>query len=518
VFAGFGAAVAPAHASGAEAVRVVVTGQDAAAAARAVQLAGGTVTATLPLISGVAARIPAGAQLPAGFTVTPDRPLSFAGTEEPPAAVTSTVRATLGLRPDGGEGRGVTVAVVDTGISDVADLRGSVVGHIDVTGTGGGDGYGHGTFLAGLIAGSGASSGGAYVGVAPAAKILDVKVARADGGTDLISVLSGLQSVADRRHTHGVDVLNLSLSSGSPVPYQVDPLNQALRALWRADITVVVAAGNDGPDPGSVSAPGNDPTLITTGGLNEHGTAAHGDDTVADWSAHGPTNQGVAKPDVVAPGASLVGLRSPGSIADTEHPDARIGDDYFRGSGTSMSAAVVSGAAAALIDRRAGLRPDGVKALLADTAYRADGLGDRLAAGVGGIDLGAALKQAERSGLGNGHTSQAAPDSSGKWQKLAAALEENDPAKAQRAWDALSPEARSWAARSWASLDATTKDWVARSWAARSWAGTGATDEEWAARSWAARSWADADWAARSWAGDNWEARSWAARSWAAIW
>jgi serine protease AprX len=511
-------------------VRVVVTGPDSAAVTKAVEAVGGSVIADLPLVGGVAASLPRGAQLRGDFVVTPDRAISFAGSDASPGEVASTVRATLGLPPNGDEGDGVTVAVVDTGVADVADLRDRVVGHIDVTGAGGGDGYGHGTFLAGLIAGNGAASDGAYVGVAPGARILDVKVARQDGGTDLISVLAGLQVVADSGHRFGVDVVNLSLSSGSPVPYQVDPLNQALRALWRQGVTVVVAAGNDGPAPGTVSAPGNDPTLLTVGGLDEHGTAARGDDTVAQWSARGPTSQGVAKPELVAPGASLIGLRSPGSVADTSYPRARVGSDYFRGSGTSMSAAVVSGAVAVLLDRRPSLRPDGVKALLVDTSYRADGLSEPTAAGAGGIDVAAALAQSGRYG-GGGRTSQAAPDSPGKWQRLAAALDAGDLAKAQKAWDALSPEARSWAARSWASLDGATQDWVARSWAARSWAGTGASAQEWAARSWAARSWAgddwaarswaarswaDRDWLARSWAGDDWTARSWAARSWAA--
>jgi serine protease AprX len=510
-----------AAATGGTSVRVVVTGPDAASTARAVIAAGGTVTATLPLIGGAEATLPSGAVLPAGFMVTPNRGISFAGTETSPGAITSTVRSTLGLAPDGDEGRGVTVAIVDTGVADVADLRGRVVGHLDITGSGAGDGYGHGTFLAGLIAGDGTASGGAYVGVAPAAKILDVKVARQDGSTDLGAVLSGLQAVADQGKRYGVDVINLSLASGSPVPYQVDPLDQALRALWQQGYTVVVAAGNDGPGAATIAAPGNDPTLISVGGIDEHGTSAREDDTVADWSARGPTSQGVAKPDVVAPGTSLVGLRSAGSVADVEHPQARIGSDYFRGSGTSMSAAVVSGAVAALIDRQPGLQPDGVKSLLVATAYRSGGLMEATAAGAGGIDLAAALSQARRYTGGGPHRDQVAPGSPDSWNRLASALDAGNLDQAQRAWDALSPEARSWAARSWASLDPDTQAWVARSWAARSWAGTGADSADWAARSWAARSWAGDDWAARSWAarswaGDDWAARSWAARSWAA--
>ncbi|HEY6794215.1 MAG TPA: S8 family serine peptidase [Kineosporiaceae bacterium] len=512
-------------------VEVVVTGADTAAAAAAVQQAGGTVVAALPLIHAVDARIPQGALLPPTFTVTPDRAVTVTADGEPPAGPAPTVRATLGLPAAGTEGTGTTVAVVDTGVADVPDLGGRVVAHLDLTGTGGGDGYGHGTFMAGLIAGDGAGDGGATLGVSPGARVLDVKVARSDGSTDLGTVLRGLQAVADSGRRYGVDVVNLSLSSASPVPYQVDPLNQALRALWRTGITVVVPAGNGGPAPGSVESPGNDPVLLTVGAVDEHGTALRDDDSVPGFSGRGPTRQSVAKPDLVAPGMSLTGLRDPGSVIDVSCPSARIGDGYFRGSGTSMATAVVSGVVADVLAHDPRLTPDDVKALLRGTAYRAPGLTDPASAGAGGVDAAAALAVTSVRTTGRHQAQDAAPGDPGTWKALAEAFARGDAAAAQAAWDRLAPQARSWAARSWASLDAAAQEWVARSWAARSWAGTGVSPQEWAARSWAARSWAGDDWAARSWAarswaarswagddwaGDDWAARSWAARSWAA--
>lgn len=520
-------------------VGVIVTGSDAATASRAVAAAGGHVTTTLSLIGGVAAQVPAGADLGDGVVVTPDRSVSFTGADGADEAPRSTVRETIGLPADGDEGRGVTVAVVDTGVADVPDLSGRIVGHVDVTGSGGGDGYGHGTFMAGLIAASGASSDGAYRGVAPGARILDVKVARQDGSTDLSSVLEGLQAVADRGSRYDVRVLNLSMSSGSTTPYQIDPLNQALRGLWHRGVTVVVSSGNDGPGAGTVSAPGNDPTLLTVGGVHENGTAAHDDDTVAVWSGRGRTNQGVAKPDLVAPGASVVGLRSPGSVIDGRYPGSRVGEHYFRGSGTSMSAAVTSAAVADLLAENPRLRPDDVKQLLRGTAYRSAGLADVESAGSGGLDLAAALADVDDAdGRARRDVTAAAPGSPAKWRALSEAIEAGDVRAAERAWYALGPQARSWAARSWAGLDSGTQEWVARSWVARSWASTDAEVQEWAARSWAARSWAGdgwsarswaarswagGDWAARSWAGGDWAARSWAsetwsARSWSATW
>jgi serine protease AprX len=348
--------------------------------------------------------------------------------------------------------------------------------------------------------------------------VLDVKVADADGTTSLSRVLQGLQVVADRSRTEPIKVLNLSLASGSPLPYQVDPLDQALRVLWHRGITVVVSAGNDGPAAGTIDAPGNDPTIITVGGVDESGTAARSDDLVAAWSGRGPTSQGLAKPDVAAPGAHLVGLRSAGSVIDAAHPLSRVGDSYFRGSGTSMSAAVASGAVAGILARRPDLTPGQVKGLLLATAYQATGLTAEQGAGAGGMDLAAALSTPRLAAAAASARAAvpAAPGDPSLWAALSAAFASGDRAAAVAAWDDLSPAARSWAARSWATLDPVARSWAARSWAARSWAGADVDGTEWAARSWAARSWAGEGWAARSWAGDDWVARSWAARSWAA--
>jgi serine protease AprX len=491
---------------------VVVSGATADGAARAVTHAGGRVLASLPVVGGVAARLPQGAALGPEWNVAPQRELRVASTPgSATSADVSTVRETLGLPENGNEGRGVTVAVVDTGIADVPDLAGKVSDRVDVTGTGNGDGFGHGTFMAGLIAGSGAASGGAYRGVAPGAKLVDVKVADAEGSTDLITVLKGLQWVNE--HSREVDVLNLSLSSNSPLPYQLDPLTQGLEALWRSGVTVVVPSGNDGPGAGTVTSPGNDPTLLTVGGVDESGTAGHGDDVVGTWSGRGPTWQGDAKPDLAAPGGHVVSLRSPGSVVDSANPQSRVGDGYFRGSGTSMASAVTSGVVAATLEVAPRLRPDSIKSLFTATTYAAPGLTREAGAGAGGLDAGRVLTAAPgwrktASQVQYDRDTAAVGRDAKRWAALEKSVLRGDATAAADAWNKLSPESRDWAARSWAQLDPAARSWAARSWAARSWAGAG---EEWAARSWAARSWA-----ARSWAGSDWAARSWAARSWAA--
>lgn len=493
---------------------VVTSPAGSADAAAAVTLAGGSVVASLPLAGGVVARLRPGAALPSGYVVAADRRISVAGL----AASTgnaSTVRSTLGLAATGTEGAGVTVAVVDTGVADVPDLAGVVTEHVDVTGEGGGDPYGHGTFMAGLIAGNGASSGGRYTGVAPGATVVDVKVADATGETSLSLVLQGLEAVAARPD---VDVLNLSLSSGSPLPYQLDPLTRALNALWRRGVTVVVPAGNDGPDARTIASPGVDPTLLTVSAVDENGTASRTDDTVPVWSSRGPAPQRVAKPDLAAPGAHVVSLRAPGSTVDATNPSARVEDAYFRGSGTSMATAVASGAVAALLAARPSLAPDAVKSLLTRTAYPAAGLSSEDEAGAGGLDLAAAYDgKVKRGGRG--------PVASGDehaFAEFAAAWIHGDYDAAARAWAAMSPAARAWAARAWAAAvwerranSWSSEEWQGRAWAARAWAGNAWSSDTWLARAWAARAWADEEWAARAWAARAWAARAWAARAWA---
>ncbi len=489
--------------------RVLVTSAagDVAAAAAAVQAAGGHVLHRLGLVGGVSAELPGGAVLAPSFRITADSPLQVAKANDSDTGAPVTVRQTIGLpAAPGSEGSGVTVAVVDTGVADVPGLAGRVT-HLDATGEGVGDGYGHGTFVAGLVAGGGDSSG-AYAGIAPAARILDIRVADKNGKTNLLTVLTGLEMVDPST----VQVLNLSLSSGSPLPYQFDPLSQALETLWRRGVTVVVPAGNDGPDATTVTSPGSDPLLLTVGGLDENGTASTSDDVVADFSSRGPAPQGVAKPDLVAPASHLVSLRAPASFVDRSNPRSRVGEDYFRGSGTSFSTAVVSGAAAAVLAARPGLTPGQVKALVTGTSYTATALGDRNAAGAGGLDLAKASSSAAPTAPAEPVTT--VPGDPNAWDAFVDALLRGDRKAAASSWSLLSPEARNWAASSWSSLSPEARNWAASSWSGRNWSGADGTADEWAARNWAARNWAARNWAARNWSDGSWTARNWSARNW----
>ena len=468
-------------------VRALAGGDEAAA--EAVRRAGGAVGERLPLVDGVSARLPAGAVLAPAFAVSPNVTMQTARRDTAPDRTAIPVRTALGLGPADGQGRGVTIAVVDTGVAAHPDLAGRVE-HVDVTQdltSTSLDGYGHGTFVAGAAAGDGRTSGGRYAGVAPGARILDVRVAGDDGGTDLVTVLRGLQVARER----GVDVLNLSLSSGSPLPYQVDPLTVALDRLWAEGVVVVVPSGNEGGDGrGSITSPGVDPVLLTVGALDERATESRDDDAVADFSGRGPAPQGVAKPDLVAPGQSLVSLRAPGSAVDRAHPEAVVEGDYFRGSGTSFSTAVVAGAAAALLQERPGLSPDQVKALVTRTAYgtgrtQARALRDVTAAGAGGLDVAAALA-ARTPHVRDAVVDGPPPGQDEVWESLVAALLAGDAEAVASSWSQLSPAAHRWAASSWS----------AHRWAGQDWAGS-----QWYASRWAASRWAASRWAASRWAG-----------------
>ena len=374
---------------------VIVWGADrAAAAAEAVEAVGGTVDRTLDLVGGVAATVDeAGERLleAAGFRVSDNEEIHLQTDETPPreasAIYPKVIRADK-VWNQGVNGDGTTVALIDTGINPVADLAGRVIGGVDFSGEEDPylDSYGHGTFVAGIVAGNGAASGGEYKGVAPGADLVSVKIAGRTGAADVSHLLAALQWVASFKDQYSIDVVNLSLGTDATQSYETSPLNYAVEKVWQRGIVVVVAAANRGPDAGTISKPGDDPWVITVGSVDDQGSVGRNDDTVPDFSSRGPTPQGQQKPDIVAPGRSLISLRATGSTIDQAYSDSRIGNDYFRGSGTSLSTAVTAGAAALLLDREPILTPDQVKARLLDRSV-AGPVGNVNVDGWGSLDV-----------------------------------------------------------------------------------------------------------------------------------
>jgi serine protease AprX len=297
-------------------------------------------------------------------------------------------------------GRGVGVAVIDTGIAgDLVDFQtpgwqGSRVIASAVTNPcakDANDHYGHGTHVAGLIAGNSLlyptdqALFGKYMGVAPRANLVSVKVSDDEGNTTVLDVIYGIQFAVDNKTPYNIRVINLSLSSAAAESYTTDPLDAAVEQAWNSGITVVAAAGNEAlTNDGVTYSPANDPWVITVGALDDKGTMTRLDDTLAPWSSRGLTQDGVRKPEVLAPGVGLVSTLAPNSDFAHMCPACIVDGRYFRAGGTSMATGVVSGAAALLIEAHPNWTPAQVKGALQATVVDVPGAG-------GVIDANAAL-------------------------------------------------------------------------------------------------------------------------------
>ncbi len=266
-------------------------------------------------------------------------------------------------------GKGITVAVLDTGIHEHADLNGRIAAFKDFIG-GRGEAYddnGHGTHVAGCAA-SGCRENGGYKGPAPEAELVGIKVLSKTGAGSLSTIIEAVQWCIEHKEQFGIRIMNLSLGSEAYQSYRDDPLCQAVEKAWNSGIVVCAAAGNSGPERGTISSPGIDPLIITVGASNDRDAPEPAGNTVAHFSSRGPTIDGLLKPDVLAPGVEIVSLRAPGSLLDRTNKDARVGSGYFSLSGTSMATPVCAGVAAQLLQADSSLEPNQVKELLLESA------------------------------------------------------------------------------------------------------------------------------------------------------
>ncbi|MCW2967066.1 MAG: hypothetical protein JWM71_838 [Solirubrobacteraceae bacterium] len=404
--------------------------------------------------------------------------------------------------PAGG-GRGVTVAVIDTGISGaLPDFRtsasdatsrviASAVTNPDATTED--DLYGHGTHVAGLIAGNGAlrAAGdplrGQYVGAAPRANLVSVKVSDDQGATSLIDVIYGVQFAVDHKSDYGIRVINLSLNSETAESYTTDPLDAAVESAWLHGIVVVTAAGNRGTDSDAVDyAPGNDPYVITVGAVDDQATKRTSDDQITDWSSRGVTQDGFAKPDVVAPGAHIVGPYAPNSGFGTECPSCIVDGQYFKVGGTSMSTGIVSGIVADLIELHPSWTPDQVKGALTHQLRHIVG-------GTIEVDAQHANKASRRDLIANtGLTPNSLID------PATGDIDYTRASWSRASWSQVQGSRASWSRASW-----SRASWSRASWSRASWscdcalAVTGEADPSRA--SWSRASWSRASWSRASW-------------------
>jgi serine protease AprX len=290
-----------------------------------------------------------------------------------------SVRAGAGFS-SGLTGAGIGVAVIDSGFASNPDIPASRVVYTEAFGQAGGtDAYGHGTPVIGVIGGNGQSSGGRYRGIAPEARIVNLRVLGPSGEGSDSAVIAAIERAIELKARYNIRVINLSLGRPVMESYKYDPLGFAVEAAWRAGIVVVVAAGNEGRNNargtqgyGTVMSPANHPLVITVGALKSLGTSLRDDDIIASYSSKGPTVvDHVVKPDLIAPGNHIVAPQGPGKQALKQaYPQNAVAGAYFRLSGTSMASAVVSGAVALMLQQQPGLNPDQVKARLMKTAWK----------------------------------------------------------------------------------------------------------------------------------------------------
>jgi len=297
------------------------------------------------------------------------------------------------LHRHGITGRGVTVAVIDSGLWEhpalTRNTRGKprILARYDaITGTLAEevfDASGHGTHMTSVIAHSGATTyqgtpTGAFKGVAPDANLVSVKAFDVEGQGDFLDIVRAIQWVVDNRETYDIRVLNLSFAARPRWSYWLDPINQAVMHAWANGITVVAAAGNEGPDPMTIGSPGNLPFVITVGAVTDSWTPEdRDDDYIPDFSSRGPTPNAHIKPDFVAPGGHITGLTRPGSSLTQEYPEYMLRTGEFVMTGSSQAAALVSGVAALLLQLEPELSPDDIKCKLmtsAEPAINEDGL------------------------------------------------------------------------------------------------------------------------------------------------
>ncbi|HZQ27434.1 MAG TPA: S8 family serine peptidase [Acidimicrobiales bacterium] len=564
------AASAAARSAG-RAVSVIVmkASNDDPRPAEQVKRLGGHVGQSLPIVNGFGATVPesmvpALQASPGVISVTPNRTVKVKGQYGANGGVASAVYTDVTKASKawdaGFDGTGVNVAVIDTGVDTTGDLAGQVI-HAEDFSTEAGtadanrDTYGHGTFVAGMIAGTGKGSGGAVKGVAPGSKLVSIKIAGRNGNTDVLRLLAALEWVATNKDGYGIRVLNISLGATATQSYVIDPLDFAIERVWNSGIVVVAAAGNNGNAPGTITKPGDDPLVITVGASDDHTTVNRDDDTVAAFSGAGPTQDGVMKPDVVAPGTHVVSVRSPGSLIDQLYPQAQVSTPgqtspgYFKGSGTSFSAGVVSGEAALIISRNWNLNPNQVKKriranspALSTTTTVASALGVTVSTttavpqgqqGQGQVNAyqavmsddltEAAVPRKVAQGTGSLQATRGAgallnDDGTVMTDAQANALTGFDPVQYFGSqWAGSQWAGSQWAGSQWAGSQWTGSQWAGSQWAGSQWAGSQWAGSQWAGSQWAGSQWAGSQWAGSQWAGSQWAGSQWAGSQWASL-
>lgn len=440
----------------------------------------------------------------------------------------------------GYDGSGVDIALIDSGVVPVDGLTwpGKVIDGPDLSFESQSeslrhlDTFGHGTHLAGIMAGRD-DADSQFSGMAPGARIVNVKVADAQGAVDITQVIAAIDWVVEHRHDNDMNIRIITLAYGTDgtQPYQVDPLSHAVERAWNAGIVVVVAAGNDG-NAAPLRNPAVDPFVIAVGAAENDSSHISG---VAQFSNCGTGERFV---DLVAPGRSILSLRSPGSYADLHHPEAVVAGGYFLGSGTSQAAAVVAGGAALLLDQRPELTPNQVKAMLRDNATWIDGA-DSYCQGEGALNL-SAVEKAKTPNLKSTNQTYQPSDGTGSLELARGSnhvadngvvlegeidimanpwtgyctVTGSDTTCVDTLWDGGDFNGSTWTGLSWSGLSWSGLSWSGLSWSGLSWSGLSWSSMDWSSATWTGLSWSGLSWSGLSWSGLSWSGDTWTGLSW----
>jgi serine protease AprX len=443
-------------------------------------------------------------------------------------------------------GKGVGIALIDTGVTEVPGLdTGNVVHGPDLSFDSQDpelthkDAFGHGTHLASIMVGRdapGTPSSYAdptrFAGIAPDAKLLSVKVGASDGAVDVTQVIAAINWVVAHRNDQGLNVrvINLSYGTDSSQDTKIDPLAYAVENAWKNGVVVVVSGGNDGSTSYNLASPARDPYVLAVGADDTVGTLTPDDDVVPDWGTRGTNQRHV---DVVAPGVSVHGLRVPNGYADERYPTARVGQRFAKASGTSQATAVVSGEVALMLQENPALTPDQVKRLLMNTAspfasatnqYRGNGLTNVRRAELANVPN---AKQSDtfwgngtgsiESARGSSHVNDGVAELRGEVDIFGAPWDAQAFARRVAAgtiwqdglWRGYSWTGSGWDSRTWRGIDWTAGTWSSRTWRDGEWASRTWRDGEWTSRTWRDDEWESADWSSRTWRDANWSSRTW---------
>jgi serine protease AprX len=393
-----------------------------------------------------------------------------------------------------------TIAIVDSGIDAArSDFGGRVLGRVNLTTLGpnnaDGDGYGHGTFVAGVAAGSAAG----HAGMAPSANLLDIDVMADSGESTVADVVAAADWILQHKAEYNIKVANFSLHATNAASVFYDPIDKAVEKLWLNGVVVVAAAGNyrttDGPS-GVGFAPGNDPFVITVGAADIMNTLDTSDDVAAPWSAYGYTHDGFAKPELSAPGRYIIGPVPDGATLATERADHVVEPGYMQLSGTSFSAPAVAGTAALLLAKNPTWTPDQVKGALMVSA-QATPAAAAGSLGVGELDNAAALAVTN------------APNPNAALEQFLTTDTAGTTVFDSGAWKSAATSSAAWSDAAWSDAAWSDAAWSSAAWSDAAWSDAAWSDAAWGSAAWSDAAWSDAAWSDAAWSDAAWSDAAW---------